>query len=292
MNFFTSILFFIMVFMMAVMPFFLMYLFSDLLAFLLYKVFKYRKGLIIKNINSVFIDKSDEQKKLIIKNTYKNLTDNILEGIKAFSMSKRQIVKRHKILNKDLMENFYNQGRSVIAVTGHYNNWEWGSLSASLQSNYNVVALYKPLNNKLIDSFIRKSRQKCGTVLAPINKTSITFDTYKSLPTAFLMAADQSPGKKYKKSAFWIDFLGRDTAFLHGPEKYAIANNYPVVYVDVQRVKRGFYEIELSVLSEKPLETKDGEITSLFAKKLESIIKQEPSNWLWSHNRWKLKRKI
>ena len=72
MNFFTSILFFIMVFMMAVMPFFLMYLFSDLLAFLLYKVFKYRKGLIIKNINSVFIDKSDEQKKLIIKNTYKN----------------------------------------------------------------------------------------------------------------------------------------------------------------------------------------------------------------------------
>lgn len=290
MKFLTAAFFFIMVFMMAIIPYFLMYLLSDLLAFLLCKVFKYRKQLILKNLNSVFSDKSEEQIKEILPKVYKNLTDNILEGIKAFSMLKRQIVRRHKIVDTGIIDDYYNQGKSIIAVTGHYNNWEWGSLSASLQTKYNVVGLYKPLSNKLIDNFIRKSRQKCGTILAPINDTSRTFEKYKDIPTVYLMAADQSPGKKYKKSAFWIDFLGRDTAFLHGPEKYAKSYNYPVVYVNVQRAKRGFYTVELSVLSDNPEQDKEGEITTMFAKKLESNIKQEPANWLWSHNRWKLKR--
>jgi len=275
---------------MAIMPFFLMYLLSDLLAFLLCRVFKYRKAVIIKNLKGCFPEKADREIKEMLPNVYRNLTDNILEGIKAFSMSKRQIIRRHKIINTELVEEYFNQGKSIIAVTGHYNNWEWGSLSASLQTSFNVVGIYKPLSNKMVDSFVRWSRQKCGTLLAPINQTAKTFEKYKDIPTAYLMAADQSPGKKYKKNAFWIDFLGRDTAFLHGPEKYAKSNDYPVVYIDVQRKKRGFYEIELSKLVDQPNNTTDGEITTAFAQKLESVILQNPTNWLWSHNRWKLKR--
>jgi KDO2-lipid IV(A) lauroyltransferase len=104
------------------------------------------------------------------------------------------------------------------------------------------------------------------------------------------MAADQSPGRKYIDKAYWINFLGRDTAFLHGPEKHAVTNNYVVMYIDVQRKKRGYYTIELSVLTDKPSQLSDGEITSRFAKKLESIIYKDPTNWLWSHRRWKLIR--
>lgn len=286
----TAVFFYILIFLMAIMPFFILYLFSDLLAFLIGRVFKYRKKVILKNLKACFPDKSEVEIRKMLPAIYRNLTDNILEGIKAFSMSKRQIVKRHKIINPQLIEDYYKQDKSIIAVTGHYNNWEWGSLSASLQTDYNVVALYKPLSNKYIDSFVRWSRQRCGTFLSSIQNTSNTFNKYKDTPTAYLMAADQSPGRKYLDKAFWIDFMGKDTAFLHGPEKYAKTNDYPVVYIDVQRIKRGFYEIELISLADHPKETKDGEITALFAKKLESVILKDPSNWLWSHNRWKLKR--
>jgi KDO2-lipid IV(A) lauroyltransferase len=102
------------------------------------------------------------------------------------------------------------------------------------------------------------------------------------------MAADQSPRNKEK--AVWVDFLGRDTAFLHGPEKYASLYNYPVFYADIKRVKRGYYTLNLSILADDPASLNEGEITKRFAAKLESIIREDPGNWLWSHKRWKLSR--
>lgn len=290
MKFFVAILFNIFIWVFAIVPFFLLYLISDFVFILIYRVFGYRKKIILKNLKACFPEKNEREVKKMLPSIYKNLTDNILEGIKVFTMSKNQIIKRHKILNPEVLEPYHKANKSIIAVTGHYGNWEWGSLSASLQTNYNLIGFYKPLSNKKIDTLVRKSRERCGTILASIFETSLTFDRYKEIPTVFLMAADQSPGRKYIENAHWINFLGRDTAFLHGPEKYAKANNYPVIYIDIQRVKRGYYEIELLVLADNPSELKDGEITNRFAKKLESVINENPSNWLWSHNRWKLKR--
>ncbi len=290
MNLLLAFIFFIFVFLLGLFPFFLLYQLSNLLYLFIYLIFGYRKEVVIQNLKNCFPDKNEKEINKLLPAIYKNLTDNIVEGIKAFTMTRKQIVKRHKILNPELLNDYYKSGQSIIAVTGHYCNWEWGSLSASLQTDYTVVGLYKPLSNKWIDSFMRWSRTRYGTVLASINETTSTFKELKNTPTVFLMAADQSPGNKYKSNAYWINFLGRDTAFLHGPEKHARANNYPVIYIDVQRKKRGYYTIELSVLADKPSELEDGEITSRFANKLESVIYKEPANWLWSHRRWKLSR--
>ncbi len=290
MNLFLAFIFIIFVLLLGLFPFFLIYQLSNLLYLFIYLIFGYRKEVIIQNLEKCFPEKSDTEIKKLLSAIYKNLTDNIVEGIKAFTMTRKQIVKRHKILNPELLNDYYESGQSIIAVTGHYCNWEWGSLSASLQTDYNVVGLYKPLSNKWIDSFMRWSRTRCGTTMASINETTSTFKKLKNTPTVFLMAADQSPGNKYKDKAYWINFLGRDTAFLHGPEKHAKTNDYIVVYIDVQRKKRGYYTIELSVLADNPTTLKNGEITNRFAKKLESVIYKEPANWLWSHRRWKLSR--
>lgn len=288
MNIFLALIFIIFIFILGIFPFFLLYQLSNLFYILLYRIFGYRKKVIIQNLKGCFPEKSDQEIALLIPSIYKNLTDNIIEGIKAFTMTRKQVLKRHKILNPEIIEPYYKSGKSIIAVTGHYCNWEWGTLSASLQLDFTIVGLYKPLSNRWIDSFMRWSRSRYGTILAPINETSLTFNKLKDTPTVYLMAADQSPSRKQKDNAYWINFMGRETAFLHGPEKYARANNYPVVYIDVQRKKRGFYEIELSLLTDKPAELKEGEITTLFANKLETVIYNEPSNWLWSHRRWKL----
>jgi KDO2-lipid IV(A) lauroyltransferase len=161
---------------------------------------------------------------------------------------------------------------------------------ASLQTDFNVIAFYKKLNNKYTDKFARWSRSRFGTTLASINETSLTFEKNKDIKTLFLMAADQGMPKEFSSRAFWIQFLNHDTPFLHGMEKHSRLNNLPVIYIDVQRIKRGYYTVELSVLTTKPLELKEGALTEMYARKLESIILNKPENWLWSHNRVKLSR--
>lgn len=286
-NIFVAILFFVLVILIGIIPFAVLFGVSNFLRFLLYHVAGYRRKVIIQNLQLVYPTWNSEQKRRILWLTYKNLADVFLEGVKAFTMTPKQVIRRHRLANPEVLNDFYRDGKSVIGVTAHYGNWEWGSLSASLQTNFNVVALYKRIDNPYIDRFVRRNRSKFGTTLASINETSQTFEKYSQTPTAFLMAADQRTLRSKLDEAYWVNFLGIETAFLHGPEKYARMYNLPVVYIDVQRKKRGFYEIELTVLTNNPAELPDGEITRRYAHKLEQIIQNQPENWLWSHRRWK-----
>lgn len=281
--------FFLSIVIIGLTPFFLLYGLSNVIQFFLYRVFRYRKKVVFQNLEGSFplMTRNDLQRTTSL--FYKNLTDVFLESIKAFTMGRKQIIKQHRITNPEVLEPFYKTGQCIIGVTGHYCNWEWGSLSASLQSKYPVVAFYKPLQNKLIDRFVRWSRSRFGTTLVPIGQTSLAFKKHR-FQTIFLMAADQGMPHKFKDKAIWVQFLNRETAFLYGLEKHARSNNIPVIYVDVQRVKRGYYTVELSVLTTNPIELPEGKLTEIYARKLESIILKKPENWLWSHRRWKLSR--
>lgn len=290
MSFLGAFFFFACVVLIGLLPFPLLWGFSDFIRLIVYRVFGYRKKVVVSNLEGSFPEKSSKEIKRLTNLFYKNLADILLESIKAFTMSRRQIVKRHKIINPEVLEQFYDLGQSVIGVTGHYNNWEWGSLSASLQTKYKVVALYKELNNKIINRFVLWSRTRFGTTLASIKETSITFESRKDEKTVFLMAADQGMQKHHTEWAYWVKFLNRETPFLHGLEKYARLYNLPVIYIDIQRVRRGYYEVELSVLTKNPLELKEGVITEMYVRKLESIIISKPENWLWSHRRFKFSR--
>jgi KDO2-lipid IV(A) lauroyltransferase len=270
------------------LPFPLLYLFSGFLAFLLKKIIHYRKAVIMDNLMKSFPGKSKKEIHAISGRFYVNLADVMLEGIKAFSMSRRQIRARYKILNPEIINHHLQGGQGVICVTGHYGNWEWGALAPPLQIPWKFTAFYKPINNPILDRYVRRNRSRFGTYLAPIRETSKTFEEHRGCPVIFLMAADQSPSNR--EAAYWTRFFNRDTAFLHGPEKHARMNNYPVVFAAIRRIKRGYYELELSVIAENPSTVNDGEITRRYAEKMESLILEDPANWLWSHKRWKLTR--
>lgn len=287
MSLFGAFLFFLVIILIGIIPFLLLIGLSNFIAFILYRIIGYRKDVVIQNLTASFPNMPQKEMNRIIKLFYKNLADIFLEGMKAFTMFRKQILKRHKISNPEVLDQFQNAKQSVIVVTGHYANWEWGSLSASLQTKLNVIAFYKPLHNTYIDRFVIWSRSKFGTTLASIKETAPTFEKYIDTPSIYLMASDQNVPKKFRDRAYWVQFLNRNTPFLHGAEKYARLYNLPVVYADIQRVKRGFYTIQLSIITTKPLELEEGKITELYARKLESIIQQKPENWLWSHRRWK-----
>lgn len=270
------------------LPFFLIYAVSDFLAFFLRRIIKYRLEVVTRNIRESFPGMTELEQDQIIKASFKNLADIFLEGIKAFAITRRQVNTRHRIMNPEMIAQYFKEKKSIIIVTGHYCNWEWGAFSASLQTPYKTIGFYKPVGNKRLDRLVRKNRSRFGTLLSLIYETTKTFEENLGRPVIYLMAADQSPSNREK--SYWVNFLGRDTAFLHGPEKHARLNNYPVLYVDIRRGKRGYYELWLSVISDDPSKLPEGEITQRFAAKLESVIRHDPANWLWSHKRWKLTR--
>ncbi len=285
MNLLLTFIFIVFVFIIGILPFRVLYIFSDIMYFVLLYVMRYRKSVVRSNLEDCFPEKSNKEIDKLIRLSYKNLTDVIVEGFKAFTMSDRQIRERHKVLNPEILADLTNNKNGVIAAPCHYGNWEWGSMSPSLYFNHRIIVFYKPFSNPYINRFVNKNRSRTGGILTSIYKTSEIFKELKGQKVIYIMAADQSPSNA--KRAIWVDFMGRETAFLHGPEIYAKKYNYPVIFTDIKRVKRGFYELTLSIISDHSSKTEDRDITTLYAKKLETAIRNKPEDYLWSHKRWK-----
>jgi len=284
-NLFLTGLYIFFLIIISILPFSVLYVFSDIICFTICYIIKYRRKIIIKNLNDSFPGLSDDEINKLIYKVYQNLADVSVESIKAFTMSAKQIMRRHRVLQPEVADEYLQQNRSVIAVTGHIGNWEWGSLSASLFIKQNAVAFYKTLSNPFIDRFIRFNRSRTGTMLVSTKETYLTFQNLVNKASIYLMAADQRPGSA--NSCYSVPFFGRETPFLRGPEKYSRLYNYPVVFINIKRVKRGCYNVDIEKLVDDPASLPEGEITALYARKLESVIRENPENWLWSHNRWK-----
>ncbi|PKP18855.1 MAG: lipid A biosynthesis acyltransferase [Bacteroidetes bacterium HGW-Bacteroidetes-21] len=270
------------------MPFWFIYGMSNFFAFLLSRVFRYRYKVVHANLTRAFPEKSEKEKKKIFHAFYRNLGDLLVESMKGFTMSDKELYKRLVVLNPEVLTAYEKTGKSIMAVTAHTGNWEWGILSAPHYTKMIPAGLYKPLSNKRIDAYMRRNRSRTGSVLCSIYLTGMSFQKYIDKGSLFLLIADQSPSNL--KKSYWVNFFGTETACLHGPEKYATMFNLPVYFFSVHRVKRGYYQIEFSKITDTPNELPSGKITEIYMGMLESYIRKNPSNWLWSHRRWKHKR--
>jgi len=288
MHYLIYLIFLFSIYLIYIIPFWIFYAFSDFLAFLFQYIFAYRKKVIFKNLKNSFPEKNEKEIKKIIKGTYQNLSDILVESIKGFTLSSKKLSKRFVIKNPEILNDFFEKEQSIIGVAAHYGNWEWGATIGNLQIKHRAVGFYKPLSNKYIDNYIKRIRAENGALLRSFKNTPETFRLFKDQTCLFVMVADQSPTNM--REAIWVDFLNQDTACLHGPEKYAKINNYPVIFFNTQRVKRGYYEVTMELLTENPLKLKEGELTELYMNRLEQILKDKPENWLWSHKRWKKNR--
>lgn len=256
---------------------------------ILYYLVGYRKKVVIDNLSKCFSDKSEKEIRQITKAFFKkNLAPIFAEGLKGFTMTHKQFQARYKVVNPEILDEYYQNNQSVIALATHYCNWEWGVQSVDAQIKHQAAALYKPMSNPYVEKYSKGLREKFGMKLVSIFDTRTYFEEKKEKPVVYIMAADQNPSNVEK--AYWVDFLKRDTACLHGPENYAKYNNLPVIFFDVVRVKKGYYEMEIKKVTDNPQETKPGEITQKYMDLLAKAIYRTPENWLWSHKRWKHKR--
>jgi KDO2-lipid IV(A) lauroyltransferase len=283
----NSLLYYLVIIPISLLPFPLLYGLSDFLFLLFYYVLGYRKKIVMGNIQRSFPEKSHQEHLEICKKFYKHFCDLILESLKTFSISEKQVLKRVTCKNPEVINKYYDRNQSVIVAGGHYNNWEIFAVAVNALIKHKAIAIYKPLSNLYFDKKMRETRSKYGLYMISTKIVKQIFEQEANNLTATIFAIDQSPSNP--KSAHWMRFLNQDTAVLFGTEKYAKEYNYPVVYGRINKEKRGYYSFEFFDVTDQPVATAHGEITEKITHLLEQDIRHIPEYWLWSHRRWKHK---
>ena len=272
------------------LPFWLLYRLSDFLYLVLYKVMGYRTKVVRTNLENSFPEKSPKEIQKIMDEFYSFLCDLILESIKCFTMSTDELAKRMTLHLSDEFKESAKNDQNAIFVLGHFANWEYAQLRFSMiEERQNFVGVYKKVGSKDVDQFLYKVRGRTGTDLTEMKQVSrrVQECVNEHIPFIIALVSDQSPSKE---RGYWMEFLNQDTPVFLGAERYAQKLDAPIFFVDLRRKKRGFYEMHVVPLIMEPQKMAPGEITEIHTKHLESIIKQQPELWLWSHKRWKHKR--
>lgn len=272
---------------LSLLPLSLLFFFADLAYYIVYYLVPYRKKVVRENLCNAFPEKTMPEIILIEKKFFKNLVSIVFEVIKMRSMSRSAVKKRVKFLNLDRLETYLDNGKSVLACTGHYCNWELGVLALGLNLPKPVNVIYKPLSDKAYDDWFHHIRTRFGNKFIPMRQTLRAMAGTRNETNVFCFAGDQTPVKE--ETHYWINFLNQPTAVLLGLEKIALQTNRPIFYFKTRLVKRGYYEIDCIPLCLDPKSTTGHQITDMQFGLLENIIKEEPAYWLWSHRRWKHK---
>ncbi|WP_143310594.1 lysophospholipid acyltransferase family protein [Chitinophaga vietnamensis] len=274
---------------LSLLPFPVLYLVSDTMYVLLYYVIGYRRKVVLQNLRNAFPGKSEQDIRRICKDFYRYLCDLFLETFKTLTISKSAMVK-HCSFTPETLELFMRlkaEGKSVILVMGHKGNWEWAGNTFSILCQQPLYVVYHPLANPHFNQLMYHMRTRFGTRLIAMQDTLREMLRQRQEVNATAFIADQAPPPG---NAHWMPFLQQDTPVFKGAEKIAQKLNYPVVYVSVQRLKRGYYAVSAALLTTTPVTEKEGDITVAHTRKLEEDIVAQPATWLWSHKRWKHKR--
>ncbi|MBK8442352.1 MAG: lysophospholipid acyltransferase family protein [Sphingobacteriales bacterium] len=256
------------------MPFPVLYALSGAVRVLLQHIIGYRSKVVTDNLRRCFPEKSEAELKNIARLSYLNLSDITLEAFKGYSMSEAVLQKRFKVLNAELPQQYLDTGRKVMLLGAHYGNWEWGGVSIPLSLKQMTVAVYKAMSNKRLEEYMFHQRAYRNLYLAPNSLTEPTFAKFANQAVMLALVADQNPSNADR--AYWIDFVGQDTACIHGPEKYANLYDCVVMYGEVERVRRGYYEFKYVLLTETPRQLPEGELTRRYMGHLEQILRHKP----------------
>jgi len=286
---FLFYIFYAFIWVVTLLPLRVLYLLSDFFFLILYYFPSYRRDVVAKNLRNSFPEKTEKERKIIARRYYRHLADLFVETLKTMHMSPKQIRRRFTFRNLDMLDKYYSEGRDIIAVCSHYNNWEW-LCSVELSTPLKTLTIYKPLSNKHFARMMIRLREKYGAETAPMSSILKRILTHRKKKETTISAfiADQTPPQG--EHVFWTTFLNQDTSFYLGAEKVAVALDMAVVFVHISKIRRGYYQAEPILISDNPRSEQPGTITERHIRELERIIKEQPEYWLWSHRRWKHKR--
>ncbi len=269
------------------LPFGVLYPFSWLLTHVIFKIIPYRRRVIEANIAGAFPEKSKKEIVSLRKKFYSFFNDLVVEAVKSFGISKKELKNRIQFVNMEVAEDYLKKGKSVIIVMGHYGNWEWAWLGYALNSKYACAGVYKPLHNKKFDDYFLKSRARFGGKLISMKTTSeYVSKNINKKPFTIGLISDQTPAPQ---KGYWLNFMNRGTPVFLGVEMMARQHDMVVIFLSLSQQKRGYYHANMQLITDTPKKTPLGWITEQHTKLMEKTIKNKPQFWLWTHKRWKHK---
>lgn len=275
-----------LVWLLHLLPERLLYFLSDLLCLLMHYVVRYRKKVVYDNIAKAFPEFGRKEIRNTARKFYHHFCDLILESAVSHFYTESEALEKITYRNLEVLNELYSKGKLVMAVTGHYGNWEYLTTLGAL-SPYPVLGIYKPLKNKYFDRMVKKNRTRfdCTPVPMEMITRSLMAHHRDHKPVLTVILSDQRP--MFHQIQYWTKFLGRDTPLYLGTEKLAIKLEAAVVFFKIRKIRRGRYEGEIEVICEDPAGLKNHQITEAHVRILEKLIREEPGYWLWSHRRWK-----
>jgi KDO2-lipid IV(A) lauroyltransferase len=271
-------------YLLSLLPMPVLYLFSDGVYFLVYYILGYRKTVVRYNLNIAFPEKSAQEKKAIEKKFYRNFTDNFIETLKILSGGAKY-ASDHLKMDNTILEEEFRKGKKLQFHLGHNFNWEMANVGATHCLSYPIIVVYMPVQSKVFDRIMLKLRTRSNNSMVPATDMKNAMIPFRDKQYLLVLVADQVPGDVSK--AYWLNFFGRPTPFLRGPERGAAAGNLSVAFGQIYKVKRGHYRLEYELCTSDAASLEKGELTRKYARFLEKVIRQHPEVWLWSHRRWK-----
>jgi Kdo2-lipid IVA lauroyltransferase/acyltransferase len=268
------------------LPFSFLYAFSDCLFFVTYYVVRYRRALVTRNLSKSFPRKSKQELKLIRKQFYRNLADYAVETIKLLTIAPEDLSARMRFTNVDVIDEYKEKNSSVIILSSHQFNWEWMLVSAGLSLPLPIDFVYQTVSNSFFNDFSLTCRTRFGSY--PVRREDVAREVVrrKGIQRTIAILADQYPGLG-KDKKYLTTFLNQPTAFFQGANQLAVLTQVPVVFAAVTNVKRGYYEVAFERIAEPPFAKDDFTMIEKYIDAVEKNISENPSGWLWSHDRWK-----
>lgn len=270
------------------LPYGALYGLSSFLAWLFGSVIGYRKAVVVGNLRRSFPDLSAEEITRLHKAFMRHFADITVESVKHFTVSREVSHARMTYRNTEAFTPFFEAGRCVLIAGGHMNNWELYALTADASIPHKTMAIYKRLSNPKMDEAMRASRERFGLKMVPTREAKAWVADHVADPIAVVMGFDQSPADPAK--SWWTSFLNQETAWYYGLEQFAREHDMPVIFGHIRKLKRGWYETEYELVTDSPRDLPEGDILRKCIDLLEKDIAAAPSEWLWSHKRWKHKR--
>jgi Kdo2-lipid IVA lauroyltransferase/acyltransferase len=268
------------------LPVAVLYHISDIFFLLSYHVVRYRRNLVKRNLRNSFPEKTKAERARIEREYYHNLCDYAVETLKLLTIKKEDLEKRVVFTNTGIVEKYKSQNQSVLMLASHQFNWEWMLAAGNINLPMPLDFVYQPINSKLTDRLLLACRTRFGAHAVKRNELAREIIKRRHVLRGTAIVADQYPGQKRDKR-YITTFLNQETAFFYGTNQLAAMTQYPVLFTEIRKVKRGFYEVTFVPLAEPPYEKNSDEIIDRYAKAAENLIHQYPAGWLWSHNRWK-----
>ncbi len=275
---------------LSYLPFLVLYLLSDIFYVLVFYVIGYRKKVVFQNLKNAFPEKSEKEINEISRKYYRHFCDITVETLKMHRLPIEQMRKHVAFKNPEVLNRYFHENKGIIVLCAHYNNWEWNSSVQSIL-DHSLLMVYSPMkSNPYMEKYMVGMREQYGAKGTPMNLAPRAGLSINSGPDYNLLwlAADQTPPSG---AQYWTTFLNQETPFFSGPQKIASKTDSPVFYHHIHKVKRGQYLVEFIEINSNPKNDGKHGVLLDYVDIIEQVIKGQPEYWLWSHRRWKHKRK-